>query len=206
MIIANTVSSVAAAGSRRSAVSISKNTIRSAKPAGKVDIETQKSSEQSIKACGNKNSHGALEKIRDDVHEFANGVLRPKTGLVGEKTYETSFSQTMENLSKKHKGALTGFNNGLHGFAFGIMRPETGMIGEEHYDSSNSMTLENLRKEHIGAAAGIREIISKYAEAAAMSVGPPVAIVEPIKVYKHETASESSTNLLEETRRSDILA
>jgi hypothetical protein len=188
-----TTSSVSTAGSRPSAVNISKNTIRSTSPAGKVGVETQKSSEQGIKANANKKSHGALEKLRDYVHEFADGVLRPKTGLVGEKIYETSFSQTMENLSKKHKGALTGFNDGVNNFAFGILRPETGMIGEEHYDSSNSMTLKNLRKEHIGAVAGIKDIIRKYAEAAAESMGPPIALVEPIKVYQVEISDNSPT-------------
>jgi hypothetical protein len=68
------------------------------------------------------------------------------------------------------------------------------------------MTLENLRKEHIGAAAGIKDIIRTYAEAAATSIGPPAAFVEPIKVYKQEIASESSTNLLEDAQRLDMVA
>jgi hypothetical protein len=193
MIGTTRVSSVSTASYLRNAANISKNTIASTKPAEKIGVETQKSSGQDIKANANTKSHGALEKIRDDLHEFANGVLRPKTGLVGEKIYETSFSQTMENLSKEHNGALAGFNNGLHSFASGILRPETGGIGEEHYDSSNSMTMKNLRKEHIGAGAGIKDIIRKYAEAAAESIGPPVAYVEPIKVYQVEISDNSPT-------------
>jgi hypothetical protein len=167
---------------------------------------TQRQLGQDIRANSAEHATGALAKLAESRAEFAEGVLKPVSNLIPKITYETSVSQTLANLAMKHNGALTGFNNKLHGFAFGIMRPETGMIGEEHYDSSNSLTLKNLRKEHIGAAAGIKDIIKKYSDAAATSIGPPVAFVEPIKVYQHEIAEESSTNLLEDAQRLDMVA
>ena len=198
MIGLNTVSSassVSAAGSRGLMASISENTLGSIKPIGKVVIETQKSSGQDIKADANHEPHGTLEKIRDDLHEFTDGILRPKSGLVGEKTYKTSFSQAMENLKKEHIGALTGFHNRVNGFAFGIMRPETGIIGEKTYDSSNSMTLENLSIEYIGAVAGIKDVIHKYAEAAIEKIGPPVKLVESAKILNIESENTLTVNV-----------
>ena len=190
MISLNTISSassVSAAHSRGRAESISENTLRSIRPTGKIVTESQESSGQDIRANANEKSHGALEKLSEYLHEFTDGVLRPKSGVVGEKTYKTSFSQAMANLRKEYIGALAGFCNRLHGFAFGIMRPETGMIGEETYDSSNSMTLKNLSIEYIGARAGIKDVICKYAEAAVEKVGPPVEMVEHIKIVDIES-------------------
>jgi len=100
------------------------------------------------------------------------------------KVYETSFSQTMQNIRRHHYGALTGMHDGLNGFTFGILRPETGTIGEDIYESSHSLTMDNLGVKHIGAAAGIAEAIRSYMRAAAEHTGPMAPIVEPSAAAK----------------------
>jgi len=161
-------------------------------PVGKTAGETQKPSEQNTKGNPDKGRQGALTSFCESMREFTNGVLRPASNLIPKITYETSVSQTMENLRKKYNGALTGFYNKVHGFAFGILRPETGVIGEETYDSSHSVTMDNLSKEHIGAAAGIKNTIRQYAKKATESIGPPVKVVEPIKLLQHDIQNTSA--------------
>jgi hypothetical protein len=175
----------------------------SAEPAGKTASKPQQPSEQDVKANTNQSPHGALTDFRQGVREFTFGVLRPESGLVGEKTYETSFSQTMENLSKEHIGALTGFHNKINGFAFGIMRPETGVIGETLYDSSHSITMDNLSKEHIGAAAGIKNTLRQYARAAVESTGPPVQTTEPVEILQHGAPDAFAAAIPQDTQRID---
>ena len=160
-------------------------------PVDKTANEAQKPSQQDIRTNSKDKPRGALAMLRESRREFADGVMRPGTGLVGEKLYETSASQTAKNLKKKYAGALTGFNNRIHGFAFGILRPGSGVVGEKIYHSSHSDTMENLRKEHLGAAAGIKETIRKYADAAVESLGPPVKTVEPIKLFQYEAMGTS---------------
>jgi len=200
MINSTAVSSVRTTDPRGITAKMTNKTPGSAKPAGKTPNKPQMPSGQNVKANADKSLHGALTDFRHGVDEFKNGVLRPETGLVGEKLYETSASQTMENLRKKHAGALKGFYNEIHGFAFGILRPETGVIGEKTYDSSNSMTLDNLSKVYIGAAAGIKNTLREYVRTAVESTGPPVSTVEPIKVLQHEAPETSSANMPQNTQ------
>jgi len=177
-----------------------KKTPGSAESAEKTVSETQQPTGQDVKANETESPHGALTNFREGVREFTFGVLHPVSGVVGEKIYETSISQAMENLRKKYNGALTGFHNRVNGFAFGIMRPETGVIGEETYDSSHSLTMENLSKEHIGAAAGIRNTLRAYAQTAMENTGALVPIAEPTKILQHDARGTSSANAPQNTQ------
>ncbi|MBC8373539.1 MAG: hypothetical protein H8E53_08095 [Planctomycetes bacterium] len=49
-----------------------------------------------------KKYNGALTGFHNRVNGFAFGIMRPETGVIGEKTYDSSHSLTMENLSKEH--------------------------------------------------------------------------------------------------------
>jgi hypothetical protein len=114
---------------------VTNNNRISADPIDKPVDGPQRQLGQDIRANSTEHATGALAKLAESRAEFAAGVLKPVSNLIPKITYETSVSQTLANLARKHNGALTGFYNKLHGFAYGIMRPETGMIGEEHYDS-----------------------------------------------------------------------
>ena len=137
---------------------------------------------------------GVLTKFRKGVRDFTFGVLKPANGVVGEKIYETSASETAKNLRKKYSGALTGFNNRIHGFAFGILRPGSGIVGEKIYHSSHSNTLKNLKKEHLGAAASIKNTLREYAKSAIESAGPPVSLVDPITLLQNELPNASAVD------------
>lgn len=175
----------------------------STEPVAKTVDKTQGPSGQDIKADADESQQDALTKLREALHEFTDGVLRPKNGLVGKKTYETSFSQAMENLAKEYNGALAGFYDKLHGFAFGILQPEDEIVGSEIYDSSHSMTMENLSKEYIGAAAGIKNTLHEYAKKAAESTGPPVTLVEPIKILHNEAPDAPAADMPRDTKPVD---
>jgi len=183
----------------------------STKPAGKtigqIVGETADKPKELIAPNGEANAdespHGALTEFREGVREFTFGVLHPVSGVVGEKIYKTSISQTTENLRKNYNGALTGFYNRIHGFAFGIMRPETGVIGEKTYDSSHSLTMENLSKEHVGAAAGIRNTLREYAKTAVESTGAPVTIAESTRVFEREFQDTSAAVVSQNTQTID---
>jgi len=43
----------------------------------------------------------------------------------------------------------------------------------------------------VGAAAGIKETIRKYAAAAVENLGPPVKIIESIKLFQYESRGTS---------------
>lgn len=204
MIDSTAVSSVRAVYPRGIRANMMKETPGSTESAGKTVGKVQKPSGQDIKINMDKDMHGALAKLREDMREFTFGVLRPKTGLVGEKTYETSFSQAMENLSKEYKGALTGFHNKINGFAFGILRPEDKIVGAKTYDSSHSMTMDNLSKEYIGAAAGIKDTLREYVKAARESTGPLVKMVEPLKILQHDFMDTAAADTAQDTQHVDM--
>jgi len=109
----------------------------SPEPVDKTANAAQNPSQQDIWTNSKDEPHGALATLRESRREFADGVIRPVTGLVGEKLYETSASQTAKNLKKKYSGALTGFHNKLTGFRYGVLHPKTGMIGEKVYRTSH---------------------------------------------------------------------
>jgi hypothetical protein len=204
MIDSTAVSSVRTIDPRGIVTNTMNKTPGSEESAEKKAGETQKPTGQDVKANENESPHGALTNFREGVREFTFGVLQPVSGIVGEKVYETSISQTMENLRKKYNGALTGFHKRVHGFAFGIMRPETGVIGEETYDSSHSVTMGNLSKEYIGAVAGIRNTLHQYANAAMESAGPLVPIAESIQVFEREFQDTSAVVASQNTQDVDV--
>lgn len=206
MIDSTAVSSVRAVDHRSAVTNTIKKTPGSTEPVGKAVSGTREPPKQDVKINTDEDPHGALAKLRESMREFTFGVLRPKTGLVGEKTYETSFSQTMENLSKEYNGALAGFHNKIHGFAFGILRPETGVIGETIFDSSHSITMDNLSKKHVGAAAGIQQTLRQYANAAMESTGALVPITESTQVFEQEfqdISAAGATDVPQDTQRVD---
>ena len=94
-------------------VNMTKKTPESADSRGETLSEVQNLSGQDVKADTNDIPEGSLTKFRENVREFTFGVLRPESGIVGEKTYETSVSQTMKNLRKEHVGAAAGIRETL---------------------------------------------------------------------------------------------
>jgi len=64
---------------------------------------------------------GALQQSFDRLRTFAFGILRPEIGAVGEQTYDSSSTLTLENLGKEYSGVIAGFRNTVRGYAQAAM-------------------------------------------------------------------------------------
>ena len=157
---------------------------------------TQAASRQDVNPPVAEQSSGALANFSDGLREFAFGVLSPGSGLVGEKTYETLVSQTMDNIKREYDGALSGFCDNLRNLAQDVLSPDPGGSGESGHKGSHSVTMENLNKQYQGVNAELRRALREYAELVFSGLAPEGLIDAGAKDSDASNADGQQVNLM----------
>jgi hypothetical protein len=117
-----------------------------------------------------------------------------------------SIKEAKANMYKDPHGALSKLNNSRSELASLILRPRNNLRPDNSLETSAYSSRHSIATAQSGAALGITNMISRYAESARNSIGPPVSDVDAIKSFHNKLTVRSSVESITEKRSLDAVA